>query len=244
MSAPLKEIVEYAATKERGGKGVVILFAAGNGNEDISDPRTLDGFAANPWVFAVGAVNASGVKAMYSDFGIDLDILAPSCDIDLDDYADPFDMEKIRDGIWTTDNTGFDGYAAGDHTPGFCGTSSATPLAAGIVGLMLAADPELTRDDIYAIITGTADKVSPGDARYDQNGFSLRYGYGRVNALAAVTAVCADGCPGAAPVDEDPVASPEAEVDFVENMNTVTDDDGPLASAGPSSGCALILSGG
>ncbi len=234
MSAPLKEIFEYAATEGRGGRGVTILFAAGNGNEDISGPLTLDGFAANPWVIAVGAINASGVKTLYSDWGRDLDIMAPSCDIDLEDYDDPFDMEKIRDGIWTTDNTGFDGYAAGDHTPGFCGTSSATPLAAGIIGLLLAADPDLTREEIYAIVTGTADKVSPGDARYDGEGFSLRYGYGRINALAAVTAACADGCDGAPPVEEEPIAPLEPEIDFVENMNTVTDDDIPLASPEPA----------
>ena len=240
MSAPLKEIMQYAATKERNGKGVIILFAAGNGNEDISDPKTLDGYAANPWVFAVGAVNASGVKTMYSDYGKDLDILSPSCDIDLEDYDDPFDMEKIRDGIWTTDNTGFDGYAAGDYTPGFCGTSSATPLAAGIIGLLLAADPELTRDEIYALVTGTADKVSPDDAQYDENGFSPRYGYGRINALAAVTAACADGCTGALPVDEEPIAALDAEVDFVENMNTVTDADALPVPAGPvEKGCTL-----
>ncbi len=242
ISAPLKEIFEYAATKERNGKGVVILFAAGNGNEDISDPKTLDGFAASPWVMAVGAVNASGVKTMYSDWGRDLDLVSPSCDVDLEDYDDPFDMEKIRDGIWTTDNTGFDGYAVGDYTPGFCGTSSATPLAAGIVGLLLAADPDLAREEVYEILTGTADKVSPRDAQYDENGFSLRYGHGRINALAAVTAACADGCDGAPPVEEEPIAPLEPEIDFVENMNTVTDADASLAPPAPAeAGCALIL---
>lgn len=243
MSEPLKELFAWAATHGRGGRGVTILFAAGNGNENISDPRSFDGYAANPWVIAVGAVNASGVRTIYSDWGKDLDILAPSCDTDLEGYSDPFDPYKIRDGIWTTDNTGFSGYAPGDHTATFCGTSSAAPLAAGVAALLLSAEPSLTRGELYDLMTGTADKVSPRDARYDGDGFSERYGYGRVNALAAIEELCAQKpCEGAPADTEEPIDPLEPEIDFVENLNTVSDGDLPLVTERPvttGGGCSF-----
>ncbi len=245
MSETLKEIFVMAVSEGRNGKGTVILFAAGNGNEDISAPESFDGFAANPWVIAVGAVNASGRKTLYSDWGKDLDLMAPSCDTDLDAFEDPFDLSMTRDGVWTTDNTGFDGYSAGDYTAGFCGTSAAAPLAAGIVGLLLSASPDLSWQDVYDILTTTADKVSLRDARYDENGFSLRYGYGRVNALAALEKACEMfECPGRQPVAEDPVESPEPDALFVEEMGTLSDDDEPLAGEGPreaSAACAFLV---
>ncbi len=244
LSETLKEIFATAAAKGRNGKGTIILFAAGNGNEDISSPESFDGFAANPWVIAIGAVNASGVKTLYSDWGKDLDLMAPSCDTDLDDFEDPFDIAMIRDGIWTTDNTGFDGYDAGDYTPGFCGTSAATPIAAGVVGLLLSASPDLSWQEVYDILTTTADKVSPRDARYDENGFSLRYGYGRINAIAAIEKACdLFSCPGRQPVAEEPIEPLEPDALFVEAMGTLSDDDTPLAGEGPSEssgGCALM----
>jgi len=243
MSEPLKEIIAWAAVHGRGGRGVTILFAAGNGNEDISDPHSFDGYAANPWVVAVGAVNASGVRTVYSDWGRDLDILAPSCDTDLEGYADPFDPYKIRDGIWTTDNTGFSGYAPGDHTATFCGTSSAAPLAAGVAALLLSAAPSLTREELYGLLTGTADKVSPRDARYDGTGFSERYGFGRIDALAAIEELCAQkACEGAPADTEEPIEPLGPEVDFVENLNTVSDEDLPLVTERPvttGGGCSF-----
>jgi len=242
MSETLKEIFATAVSEGREGKGTIILFAAGNGNEDISAPETFDGFAANPWVIAVGAVNASGVKTLYSDYGKDLDIVAPSCDTDLDDYEDPFDILMIRDGIWTTDNTGFGGYDAGDYTPGFCGTSSATPLAAGIVGLLLSAAPDLSWHDVYSLLTTTADKVSPRDALYDEEGFSPRYGYGRINALAVLEAACLTySCAGRQPLAEEPIDPLTVEGDFVGDMSTVSDEDTPLVAQEPhrSHGCAV-----
>ena len=57
--------MEYAMTKGRGGKGCVILFAAGNGNEKADN----DGYASNPAIIAVAACNDRGKRSVYSDFG-------------------------------------------------------------------------------------------------------------------------------------------------------------------------------
>jgi len=186
MNTPLKNLVKELTTKGRDCKGIIILFAAGNGDEDIDGRRTKDGFAGNENVFAIGATNASGERAVYSDYGKSLDFMAPSCDIDY--YSD----EYWVDGIWTVDNTGQDGYNSGNYSQGdkkgnytndFGGTSSACPLAAGITGLLLSVNPKLTKDQVYEIFKETSDKV--GNGNYS-NGFSQYYGYGRINAYKAV----------------------------------------------------------
>ena len=101
MPEIIAEIISFAKDELRNGLGVVVFFAAGNGNESISDPETLDGFAASPDTIAVGAVNASGVRSSYSDFGKDLDIVAPSSDVDAGYVWDPFAIDMTSDGIWT-----------------------------------------------------------------------------------------------------------------------------------------------
>ena len=186
MSTPLKNLVENLVSYGRDGKGIIILFAAGNGGENIDAQDSRDGFAGNPYVFAIGATNASGIRSYYSDFGESLDFMAPSGDLADDGYGD------LIDGIWTTDNSDYSGYNPGnsyqgdkngDYTNDFNGTSSACPLAAGITGLVLSANPDLTIEDVYGIYAETSDKV--GNRNYS-NGFNEYYGYGRINACKAV----------------------------------------------------------
>ncbi|MGP4087376.1 S8 family serine peptidase [Streptomyces sp. KR55] len=61
------------------------------------------------------------------------------------------------------------------------GTSMATPHVSGTVALMLQAQPDLSVDDALSILTGT----SFFDDRYGERPNS-RYGYGRIDAYAAV----------------------------------------------------------
>ena len=68
--------------------------------------------------------------------------------------------------------------ADGLHTNAFGGTSSATPLAAGVAALILSANPNLPRGDVRKILQETADKIGPANA-YKPNGHSDEYGYGR-----------------------------------------------------------------
>lgn len=83
-----------------------------------------------------------------------------------------------------------------DYRDNFGGTSSATPLIAGIAALMLSINPDLTwvqvrqilRDTAFMIDAANTDPVgqwvdTDGDGVDD---FSPWYGYGRVDALAAV----------------------------------------------------------
>jgi len=193
MGQILKDLVKNLTTTGRDGKGIIILFAAGNGNESIED----DGFASNPDVFGIGASNAAGKRCSYSDFGISLDFMAPSNDVD-NSGGDGWAGGAYIDGIWSTDNTSggyvpgqLQGDESGKYVSEFGGTSSACPLAAGITGLVLAANSDLTKDQVYEIYKTTSDKISmgfvnPGEGDYDANGFSTHYGYGRINACEAV----------------------------------------------------------
>lgn len=59
------------------------------------------------------------------------------------------------------------------------GTSMAAPHVAGLAGLILTQKPERSAEELYHIITATADKV--GDANYD-----VYMGYGRINVARAL----------------------------------------------------------
>jgi serine protease len=65
--------------------GVVVVAAAGNeGRRGVSFPASL------PNVIAVGAVDARKQRAAYSNFGPELDVVAPGGDTDRDDDGDGF----------------------------------------------------------------------------------------------------------------------------------------------------------
>ena len=51
---------------------------------------------------------------------------------------------------------------------------------------MLSLNPNLSAFRVQRLLQASADKVSPGPAQYDSNGFSLEYGYGRLNAYQAL----------------------------------------------------------
>ncbi|NNG16613.1 MAG: S8 family serine peptidase, partial [Gemmatimonadales bacterium] len=57
--------IDWAVNNGRNGKGCVITWAAGNGNESVEN----DGYASYEKVIAVAACNDSGKRSAYSDFG-------------------------------------------------------------------------------------------------------------------------------------------------------------------------------
>jgi len=243
MPEVISEIIHNARTEERDGAGVVIFFAAGNGNESISDSETFDGFAASPDVIAIGAVNASGVRSSYSDFGPDLDFLAPSSDIDAGYVWDPYATDMTLDGIWTIDSRSYYGYFQTDYTASFGGTSSATPLASAVAGLLISVYPQITWDELYDILKRSADKVSPGDAEYSDSGFSKYYGYGRINAYEAVKLLCSEkNCAGGLEnIDEDVYFSYNLDIDPDGDADTEYNDDSIIPDEIETGGCNIII---
>lgn len=175
--------IDYAVTKGRDGLGCVITWAAGNGAESVDN----DGYASYDKVIAVAACNDISVRSAYSDFGKAVWCSFPSND------GEP----SLTPGIWTTDRTGHAGYnpgslsqgdLAGNYTDSFGGTSSACPGAAGVVALMLSANPALTSAEVKELIRTSCDRIDDRPGEYDDLGHSKNYGYGRLNAASAVSA--------------------------------------------------------
>ena len=77
------------------------------------------------------------------------------------------------------------GYAAGDYSFTFAGTSSACPLVAGVCALILAATPSLNGKQVREILKRTARRIGR-DEDYEPDGHSPHFGYGCVDAEAAV----------------------------------------------------------
>lgn len=171
--------INYCVTQGRGGKGIPIFWASGNGNESVS----LDGYAANPDVIAVAASTSNETRAWYSDFGPEIWVCAPSSGDSALGERRIFTVDRTGNAGYNTGNASL-GDASGDYTNNFGGTSSATPLVAGIAGLMLSTSSELTHRQVRNILKDTADRIG-GSSSYNSSGHSNEYGYGRVNALAA-----------------------------------------------------------
>jgi len=174
--------IDYCVTKGRKGKGCIVTFAAGNGNEDIK----YDGYAGYEKVIAVAASNDTDKRSVYSDYGQNVWCSFPSSDLGYAPFRHP---EPLTNGIYTTDRTGSQGYnPLGDYTDDFGGTSSSCPGAAGTIALVLSANPELGWNNVRDIIRKTCDKIDLKGGKYNSKGRSRYYGYGKVNALNAVRA--------------------------------------------------------
>jgi len=145
--------IEYAVSK-----GVVLVAGAGNDSGRVTMP------AAHPDVIAVGAVDRSKRLTWYSNYGPQVDVVAPGGDT----------RYSQANGILSTD------IVSGRYTYSYQqGTSFAAPHVTGIVALMYSAgitDP----NEIRELLRYTAEDLGAP-------GFDNYYGYGLVNAYAAVT---------------------------------------------------------
>ncbi len=180
-----KLAIDNAVKNGRKGKGCIITFAAGNGNENCD----IDGYISYENVIAIAACNDTNSRSVYSDFGNCVWVCFPSSDFGwrrrTKDESHP---EPLTKGIWTTDRTGKKGESKkgnGNYDDSFGGTSSACPGVAGVIALMLSVNPDLTFTQVKNILRDTADKIDLKNGKY-KNGHSKFYGYGRVNAEKAV----------------------------------------------------------
>ncbi|MCC6476912.1 S8 family serine peptidase [bacterium] len=137
-----------------GESGVVLVASAGNRNR--SSIHYPSGF---PEVISVGATDTLDFPASFSNHGPWVDVMAPGT------------------GILST----LLGSSCGAWNFSTQGTSFASPIVAGIAGLMLSVNDELTPDDVRSILISTCDDMR-------QEGWDSSSVAGRVNALHAVEA--------------------------------------------------------
>lgn len=172
------DAINLGLTEGRNGLGTLYVWAAGNGGRTV-DNSNYDGQANYRGVIPVCAVGDNGIKADYSEEGANLLVCAPS-------------KGTTGPGITTTDRTGTIGYSTTNYTSTFGGTSSAAPLAAGVIGLLLKARPDLRWRDVRLILAETARQTDVAGGNWVTFGtaptyhFSHKYGFGVIDAQAAV----------------------------------------------------------
>jgi thermitase len=120
----------------------------------------FDGTAENPWVISVSATTAGDGPAGWSSQGNYIDLAAPG------------------EGILTTN--------WGSSYTGASGTSFSSPIAAGVIALMMAANPGLAPDQVEQMLKANADDLGPA-------GWDPQHGWGRINAHRAVAAAAGIG---------------------------------------------------
>ncbi|MGQ9698000.1 MAG: S8 family serine peptidase [Armatimonadota bacterium] len=162
------------AVKRARRLGVILIAAAGN-DYLFGNPRVYP--AAYEGVVGVGATNDRDVRASYSQVGDWVDLVAPG-----GDPAGEADADPNHWVLSTWARSRGTGYAMA------AGTSQASPVVAGLAGLIWSVNPELTSDEVIDIIKDTAkDLGAPG--------WDAEYGYGRVDLGAAVRKAAGLGPP-------------------------------------------------
>ncbi|MCC6285613.1 MAG: S8 family serine peptidase [Phycisphaerales bacterium] len=169
--------IETAATTGRSGKGVIFVWAAGNGGS--SDRVDYDPYASSRYVVPVSAINDADVASVFNEQGACTLISAPTSG-----------TVPAHRRIFTTDLTGAAGASPTDYTNSFGGTSAAAPLVSGVIALMLEANPDLTWRDVQRVLVESARHVDPASTGWSVNGAGYdihhAYGFGAVDASAAV----------------------------------------------------------
>jgi len=118
------------ACKYAWGKGVILVGASGNDYDNhISYPAAYDS------VIAVGALDRSDKRTSWSNYGEDLELMAPGDTI----------VSTVLDG-------GYEFYS---------GTSMACPHVAGVAALALSRHPDYTNQQIRDLLVNTADDLGP-----------------------------------------------------------------------------------
>jgi subtilisin family serine protease len=142
-------------------------------------------------VICVGACNDQGARSRYSQYGNGLTVVAPSDDV----LPSP---REVENGAWrpqsiaTTDLQGIGGYmqdrdhyTLSDNEFGFGGTSAAAAQVAGVVALMLQANPHLRPTDVHQILCETARGLVAENGSQPSKP-SAEFGHGLVDAARAV----------------------------------------------------------
>lgn len=141
-----------------------VLYAANHGVVMVAssgnDGSTQPMYPAYyPDVIAVGATTYYDDWLTISNYGTWIDVTAPG--------------DTVWSTLWTPENPNTYQY--------FSGTSMAAPHVSGLAALILSAHPNFSPADVRALIRQTAaDKGAPG--------FDIYYGYGRIDAGAALAA--------------------------------------------------------
>jgi proprotein convertase subtilisin/kexin type 2 len=182
--------VDLAVSTGRGNKGVVFLWASGNGNVPRFgggvDNANYDGYANYHGVMAIGGVDSGGTKPSYAEPGANVLVAGPTMNFNIG-YKGIYTTYPMNTGDIDSNHSTT---GSKDYTSEFNGTSAATPAVAGVVALMLEANANLSWRDVRWILASTARKNDSTNGGWQASavgqGFNHLYGYGTPDAEAAV----------------------------------------------------------
>ncbi len=180
--------------------GIVVINSAGN-NGPGNGQNTIGAPSDGHFVLAVGAVTSNGQRSSFSSVG-------PSAD----GRIKP-DIAAMGTAVTVASSVDDSGYISVN------GTSFACPLTSGVAALMLQANPNLSATKVREILRNTADGAASPDTLY---------GYGIVDALAAVNHALAE-----ISGNQSPIASFTATTSSDQSAsfsNASTDSDGSIVS--------------
>ncbi|XP_048771855.2 PC3-like endoprotease variant B isoform X2 [Ostrea edulis] len=177
--AATQEALEMGVRKGRDGKGIIYVWATGNGGVH-DDDCGCDGYVSSPYTLSVGSITDNGDAPYFDEKCASTMTVVPSGgEVRAGEFGD---KPKIR--VVTTDING-------GCILGFEGTSAAAPLAAGCMALALEANPDLTWRDVQHIVVETS-KIPSVDPKWIINGagkhVSHTYGFGVLDCGAMVNA--------------------------------------------------------
>ncbi|XP_017538629.1 PC3-like endoprotease variant B [Pygocentrus nattereri] len=167
-----EKALHLGTRKGRGGKGSIFVWAAGNGGM-MNDHCGADGYVNSIYTIAIGAVTHTGSPASFGEPcpAVMAVTLTGSNTINSPPLVT---VSNLGDGCITQ----------------FAGTSSAAPAAAGVLALVLEANPDLTWRDVQHLIAKTAKIPDPYEPGWTINGAGYhvhdRYGFGLLDAALMV----------------------------------------------------------
>ncbi|GFO13567.1 neuroendocrine convertase 1 [Plakobranchus ocellatus] len=165
----VQKALEDGVTKGRGGKGSIFAWASGNGGR-VGDNCNSDGYTGSIYTLSISTATQLGHSPWYAE----------KCSSTL---ASAYSSGAMNEGKVTTAD--IRNRCTGQHT----GTSAAAPLAAGIIALLLEANPELTWREVQHVTLHSA-RMEPlsGEKGWYRNAagycVNLAFGFGLMDALA------------------------------------------------------------
>ncbi len=151
-----QNIMNYAYNK-----GCVLVASAGNdGNTTLNYPASYN------HVISVASTDSDDGLSYFSQRNTSVDVCAPG------------GFDASWNNIWSC------GYESSSDYVGMQGTSMSSPIAAGLCGLMLSSDSNMTPDKLEAILKATCHNIDAQNSSNTQN-----IGAGRIDAYAAIQAV-------------------------------------------------------
>jgi hypothetical protein len=172
-SALVAATFEYLARKGRGGRGTIVVYAAGNLGQEITLAKYAHLTSAHTLAIACTVMSENGEVRWTTNYGA------------ASNYGQAIDI-CARGTFSQTINLN------GTSVP-FSATSAAATHVSATVALMLSACPKLGWDEVRDILRETAFKVDPVQTdpagAYGVDGHSAWYGYGRLDIARAVVKV-------------------------------------------------------